>query len=492
MSQIKTPLQECSPIKSGGLNFVETLQSFPSSLYSTVKPTKVNNPKLLLANSDLATSLNIDKDLINNPLVIAYLSGNELIPNTTPIAMAYAGHQFGHFTTLGDGRAILLGTHQVTENKIYDLQLKGSGPTPYSRGGDGMATLKAMLKEYLFGEALYSLGIPTTRSLALITSTDQVFREKVHPRAVLTRVASSHIRVGNFELAIRTSPEVLKQLADYTIARHYPQLFAHDEPYLGLLEKVIDGQAQLVAQWMSVGFIHGVLNTDNVSIACESIDFGPCAFMDTFNKKTVFSSIDRNGRYAYGNQPNITLWNLCRFAECLLPLIGSDDSDLALKKAENALEKFIPAYEAYWAELFSKKIGFKTVSENSLELINQLLDLMQIHELDFTHTFRELSEPNPDLPELNSWLNQWSQTHEKFNHEILSVKESMLSINPCIIPRTYILDDIIDKAESTLELDDYQNLLKTIKTPYSSAHKNNPLAQPRPKDLPPSITFCGT
>ena len=492
MNSANTPQGITVTSNKGGWNFIQTLDSFPSALYEFTKPTKINNPELLFVNSDLATSLNLDVDLIKSPIGIAYLSGNELIPTTTPIALAYAGHQFGHFTTLGDGRAILLGTHQVNVNRIYDLQLKGSGPTPYSRGGDGMATLKAMLKEYLFGEALHSLGIPTTRSLALISSTDQVFREKTHPRAVLTRVASSHIRVGTFELAIRKSPIVLKQLADYTIARHYPELIQHEEPYLGLLEKVIDKQAKLVAQWMSVGFIHGVLNTDNVSIACESIDFGPCAFMDTFNKRTVFSSIDRNGRYAYGNQPNITLWNLCRFAECLLPLISSENSDLALNKAENALEKFTPTYDAYWAELFSQKIGFKTVSEDSFDLINQLLDLMQTYELDFTHTFRELSEPNPDLTVLRNWMNQWTQTHQKFNHTIQSVKESMRLINPCIIPRTHLLDAIIDKTESTLELDDYQDLLKTLKTPYSSVHKNSPLAQPKPKDLPPNITFCGT
>ena len=476
----------------GNWNFIHSYQSLPQILFKLIDPTKSNSPQLLFLNEDLAKTLDLDIKLLKSPLGVEQLSGNQIIPNSQPIALAYAGHQFGNFTILGDGRAILLGEHQTPNGNTVDIQLKGSGPTPFSRGGDGMATLKAMLKEHLFGEVLFNLGIPTSRSLALIASDDLVYRDKIHPRSILTRVASSHIRVGTFEFARRQDPLILKELADYTIQRHYPDLIGEDECYLKLLEKVMVGQAQLVAKWMSVGFIHGVLNTDNVSIACESIDFGPCAFMDNYSQTAVFSSIDRNGRYAYGNQAHITLWNLCRFAECLIPLINPNDLDLAVKKAESALSQFMPTYQSHWEKLFSRKIGFSEPSEISIELVNALLNLMEENELDFTHTFRQLSAENPNITVLNSWVVDWSKAHQESGNQLSSVKNRMLSINPGVIPRTHIIDPIIEEADSTKQLDSYIELLNILKSPFSSDHSSHALAQPRPTEIAPSVTYCGT
>jgi uncharacterized protein YdiU (UPF0061 family) len=481
-----------APTKNGHWNFVDSYRKLPSKFYQPALPTTSQSPELLILNEELARSLGLNIELLKSDLGVANLSGNELPTDSTPIALAYAGHQFGNFTILGDGRAILLGEHQTPSGDVFDIQFKGSGPTPYSRGGDGFATLKAMLKEYLYSEAMHGLAIPTTRSLALVKSKDVVRRERLHPRAIVTRVASSHLRVGSFEFARRQDLPTLQALADYAIDRHYPDLINQNDRYSMLLQSVMARQAKLVAQWMSVGFIHGVLNTDNVSISGETIDFGPCAFMDDYSIDTVFSSIDHHGRYAYGNQPNITLWNLCRFAECLIPLIDPKDPDLAVKKAEEILGEFLGLYQSYWNEMFSKKIGFSEPTEKSISLVKSLLELMAQEGLDFTHTFSQLGLDQSNIPQLNTWIQTWSTELKNSGIDVTSAKTLMLAVNPVVIPRNHIIDSLIDEVELTHSFDAFNEVLRVLRHPYETKLNQHPLASPRPKGIPPSITYCGT
>lgn len=478
--------------QTGQWNFVHSYSKLPAIFYSSAKPAKSQSPELLILNEDLAKLLGLDIEFLKSPLGISNLSGNETPLGAYPIALAYAGHQFGGFTTLGDGRAILIGEHQTQSGDVFDIQLKGSGPTTYSRGGDGLATLKSMLKEYLYSEAMHGLGIPTTRSLALIKTEGTVRRERLHPRAIVTRVAASHLRVGSFEFARRNDLDELQALADYAIERHYPSLKNSGDRYSMLLEEVMERQARLIAQWMSVGFIHGVMNTDNVSIAGQTIDFGPCAFMDEYSIDKVFSSIDHHGRYAYGNQPNITLWNLCRFAECLIPLIEPNDPDKAVKKAEKILGRYLELYQAHWKELFSKKIGFSVPTEKSVELINSLLRVMSEHDLDFTYTFRQLAKDSYYEPALSAWKLEWTSELKNAGVDMDSAKKLMLETNPAIIPRNHIIEAAIDEAEITNNLDALKEILKVLKNPYSNEYDQQILAMPRPAGIPPTVTYCGT
>ena len=478
--------------QTGQWNFVHSYSKLPAIFYSSAQPAKSQSPELLILNEDLAKLLGLDIEFLKSPLGISNLSGNETPLGANLIALAYAGHQFGGFTTLGDGRAILIGEHQTQSGDVFDIQLKGSGPTTYSRGGDGLATLKSMLKEYLYSEAMHGLGIPTTRSLALIKTEDIVRRERLHPRAIVTRVASSHLRVGSFEFARRNDLDELQALADYAIERHYPSLKNSGDRYSMLLEEVMERQARLIAQWMSVGFIHGVMNTDNVSIAGQTIDFGPCAFMDEYSIDKVFSSIDHHGRYAYGNQPNITLWNLCRFAECLIPLIEPNDPDKAVKKAEEILGRYLELYQAHWKELFSKKIGFSVPTEKSVELINSLLRVISEHDLDFTYTFRQLANDSHLEPILSAWKVEWISELKNAGVDMGSAKKLMLETNPAIIPRNHIIEAAIDEAEITNNLNAFKEILKVLKNPYSKELDQHILALPRPQGLPPTITYCGT
>lgn len=478
--------------QTGQWNFVHSYSKLPAIFYSSAQPAKSQSPELLILNEDLAKLLGLDIEFLKSPLGISNLSGNETPLGANLIALAYAGHQFGGFTTLGDGRAILIGEHQTQSGDVFDIQLKGSGPTTYSRGGDGLATLKSMLKEYLYSEAMHGLGIPTTRSLALIKTEDTVRRERLHPRAIVTRVASSHLRVGSFEFARRNDLDELQALADYAIERHYPSLKNSGDRYSMLLEEVMERQARLIAQWMSVGFIHGVMNTDNVSIAGQTIDFGPCAFMDEYSIDKVFSSIDHHGRYAYGNQPNITLWNLCRFAECLIPLIEPNDPDKAVKKAEEILGRYLELYQAHWKEIFSKKIGFSVPTEKSVELINSLLRVISEHDLDFTYTFRQLANDSHLEPILSAWKVEWTSELKNAGVDMDFAKKLMLETNPAIIPRNHIIEASIDEAEITNNLDALKEILKVLKNPYSKELDQHILALPRPQGLPPTITYCGT
>ncbi len=374
-----------------GWNFDNSYVSLPQSLFTNYQPTPVRSPKLAILNDSLATSLGLNVQALQSEEGVATLAGNQVPDGAFPLAQAYAGHQFGHFTMLGDGRALLIGEHITPRGERVDIQLKGSGRTPYSRGGDGRAALGPMLREYMISEAMHALGIPTTRSLAVVTTGESVIRETALPGAILTRVAVSHIRVGTFQYASKWgTAEDLRALADYTLQRHYPDADAAENRYLSLFQEVIKRQAELIAKWQLVGFIHGVMNTDNMAISGETIDYGPCAFMDTYDPATVFSSIDAQGRYAYGNQPQIAGWNLARFAEALLPLLH-DQQEEALKLAEDAILEFPKLYESNWLAGMRAKLGIFNEEEQDEALIEDLLSLMQEHHADYTNTFRALT-----------------------------------------------------------------------------------------------------
>ena len=373
------------------LTFENTYGTLPSLFFTKTLPDNAPNPELVIFNDRLSLELGIDKKTFIANQGIDILSGNKIPSTASPLAMAYCGHQFGHFATLGDGRAILLGEYITPLAQRIDIQLKGSGRTTYSRGGDGKATLNAMLREYVMSEAMYGLGIPTTRSLAVIKTGEVVLRNNSKTGAMLTRTAASHLRVGTFCYAAKYGTiDDLKSLADYAIERHCPQIKEDENPYLSLLENVIEKQANLIAKWNLVGFVHGVLNTDNVTISGETIDYGPCAFMDDYALSTVFSSIDRDSRYSYGNQPTVTMWNMARFAETLLPLIDKN-IDVSILIAEKAIGNFSKIYHQYWLLGMCHKIGFFHIEDGDKSLINRLLELMEEYKADYTNTFKALT-----------------------------------------------------------------------------------------------------
>ena len=484
---------------SSGWRFDNSYTRLPESFFSRVCPVSIKDPKLVILNEKLASELGLDAAAIKEQADL--FSGNRLPEGAYPIAQAYAGHQFGHFTNLGDGRAILLGEHLTPQGRRFDIQLKGSGQTPYSRRGDGRAAIGPMLREYIISEAMHALGIPTTRSLAVATTGESIYREQMLPGAVLTRVAASHIRVGTFEYAHALSDRAaLEALTEYTLQRHYPDLIGADNKALAILGGVIERQAELVAHWLCVGFVHGVMNTDNMALSGETIDYGPCAFLDTYHQETVFSSIDRGGRYAYGNQPDIAHWNLARLAEALLPLIDKDQ-EKAVAAAEEVLSKFPKDFRKHHEAGLRAKLGLITEEEGDRELTKQLLDWMQTSGADFTTTFIALTKSaetgQVDSADLNGhptfleWNKRWTDRLERQNHSKHEVTTVMRRANPVIIPRNDRVEEALAAAQSG-DLGVLQKLLKVLANPFEETLENEPYrAAPSPGGVP-YRTFCGT
>lgn len=470
----------------------------PKNMFSYQLPSEVPAPKLVAFNKTLCQELGLDENFLQSTDGIKILSGNGILEGTTPISQAYAGHQFGHFTMLGDGRAVLLGEILSNNKEIFDIQLKGSGITPYSRGGDGKATLGPMLREYIISEGMKGLGIPTTRSLAVISTGEEILREKILPGAILTRIAKSHIRVGTFQYAAAYgSVNDIKSLADYTLDRHFKNNLHEENKYLYLLNEVIKGQAKLISKWQLVGFIHGVMNTDNMSICGESIDYGPCAFMDIYNPNTVFSSIDTNGRYAYENQPKIGAWNLARFAETLLPLLHNN-IDEAIKIAEKSLSNYSNLYNEYWNNGMRAKLGIFTNEKDDLELFKSLLNIMKKYKADYTNTFRDLTLNNladSDMynsEEFNQWYTNWQN---RLNRQQKSKEESvklMKENNPTVIPRNHRVEEALSAAINHNDYGVMQKLLNVLKDPYDYTNINMEYSILPESTKCPYKTFCGT
>ena len=473
-----------------GWNFDNTYVGLSEKILTKIKPVTVKEPKLLILNKSLAENLGLNFSGINKDELASIFSGNDLPKNSNCIAQAYAGHQFGHFTTLGDGRAVVLGEHITKENKRFDIQFKGSGRTPYSRNGDGRAALGPMLREYIISEAINSLGIPTTRSLAVVSTGEMVFRETPLRGAILTRVASSHIRVGTFQYVALTGDEkAFKSLLNYTVDRHYPEIKNSNNIALELLKIVIKKQCDLVTNWMRVGFIHGVMNTDNMAISGESIDYGPCAFMDNYDLNTVFSSIDHNGRYAYGNQPIITKWNLARFAETLLPYIDKN-KDEAIKITTNAINEFDSIYEKKWNNMMKTKLGLLEEKDGDKKIILDLLNWMENNKADYTNTFLYLLEDdfkNNKIYEKETFIKWYKKWKNRTNNESLLL---MRKSNPSLIPRNHIVENVLKMAEQN-DLKPLNELLKLVKKPYEK-HNGIDDYQKADKSSNKYQTFCGT
>jgi serine/tyrosine/threonine adenylyltransferase len=478
--------------------FDNTYLKLDPSLYSSIAPTEVNDPSLAIFNSTLANYLGLNIEGILEDELANYFSGNKLIAGSHPIAQAYAGHQFGHFNKLGDGRAILLGEHITPSGSRFDIQLKGSGITPYSRRGDGRATLSSMLREYVMSEAMFSLGVPTTRSLAVIRTGENIYRESAVPGAVLTRIAASHIRVGTFQYVRNFhSKEVLQEFTTYTIQRHYSELLSAENSALALLKKVMEVQIKLIVNWMRVGFIHGVMNTDNMSISGETIDYGPCAFMNVYDPDTVFSSIDEQGRYAFGRQADTALWNITRLAEALLPVIDKN-TEVAIEKATRILETYSIQFNEAWLNMMCKKIGITDVKEGDALLVSRLLDWMNENKADYTNTFIQLSVPNFSKLEIYKqhafvvWLADWKKRIKAENGISRESLELMQTSNPVYIPRNQIVEAALKQAQEKGDITQLNNLLKILNTPYSY-NKMNPLFQNVPSQFDENYkTYCGT
>jgi uncharacterized protein YdiU (UPF0061 family) len=486
--------------------FQNTYATMPANFFARVAPTPVASPKLIKLNRPLARHLGLDPELLASPEGVEILAGKQVPDGADPIAMAYAGHQFGHFVPqLGDGRAILLGEVIDADGVRRDIQLKGSGPTPFSRRGDGRAALGPVLREYIVSEAMAALGIPTTRSLAAVMTGESVLRETMLPGAVLTRVAASHIRVGTFQyFAARGDTDGVRRLADHVINRHYPDLANAERPYHGLLEAVIARQAELVARWLLVGFIHGVMNTDNTSISGETIDYGPCAFMDHYEPGQVFSSIDEQGRYAYANQPRIALWNLTRFAECLLPLF-SDVQDKAIEEAQAALGNFIEKFDTAYQAGLRSKLGLFTARDDDRVLAQDLLDAMAKNQADFTLTFRRLSDAAPDPARdsevrtlfaepaaYDEWAVRWRQRIGDEPHTQADRQAAMRSVNPAFIPRNHRVEAVIEAAVNRDDFALFEELLVVLSRPYEDQPAYAGYAEPPKPHQRVLQTFCGT
>jgi uncharacterized protein YdiU (UPF0061 family) len=479
-----------------GWNLDNSYANLPKTFFSRQSPTPVRSPKLIILNRPLATSLGLNIESLQSNDGIAVFAGNQIPEDGLPIAQAYAGHQFGYFNMLGDGRAILLGEQITPIGERFDIQLKGSGRTSYSRGGDGRAAVGPMLREYIISEAMHALGIPTTRSLAVVTTGESVIREELLPGAILTRVAASHIRVATFQYAAKWgSLEELKALADYTLERHFSEDDAAENKYLFLLQEVIKLQASLIAKWQLVGFIHGVMNTDNMAISGETIDYGPCAFMDTYDPETVFSSIDREGRYAYGNQPPIAQWNLARFAETLLPLLN-DDHEKSVKIAQDALSDFAELYHNNWMTGMRAKLGIFNEEPEDESLIEVLLNLMHKYDADYTNTFtaltfNKLSDIDMfDSKQFSQWHELWQARLGRQQESKDSSRELMKNSNPAIIPRNHRVEEALEAAGKG----DYsvmEKLLNVLSNPFEHSPEQDDYAK-----LPPKgtcyRTFCGT
>ena len=488
-----------------GFNLNNSYTLLPPIFYTHVTPTPVSSPRMVVFNRRLAEDLGLNPDELENNTGAEIFSGNKPPEGLKTISQAYAGHQFGYFTILGDGRAVLLGEQVTPDGDRFDLQLKGSGPTPYSRGGDGRAALGPMLREYIISEALFALGIPTTRSLAVVITGDPVFRETTLTGAILTRVASSHLRVGTFQFAAQNGDiEALRSLADYTIQRHYPHIELSEEhdntginadngqAYLKLLREVIQRQASLIAKWQMVGFIHGVMNTDNMTISGETIDYGPCAFMDTYHPQTVFSSIDRQGRYSYTNQPTIGGWNLSRFAETLIPLLH-EEQPIAIKMAQDELNKYTGIYHRHWLQGMRGKLGLFNQEPEDEGLIKDLLQLMEKHKLDFTNTFIDLTvESRPDVLGFDDWRQRWRQRMQRQPQPQDDILTLMKQSNPAVIPRNHQVEAALKAAVDENDLTPLQALMTTLATPYDHSSDKEPYTNPPPPSNIPYRTYCGT
>ncbi len=478
----------------------------PARFHAQATPTPVRAPALLQLNRKLAEELGLDADALAQDDGVAILAGNQLPEGSDPLAMTYAGYQFGTWVPLlGDGRAILLGEVVDRSGMRRDIQLKGAGPTPFSRRGDGRAGIGPVLREYLLSESMAALGVPTTRSLAAIKTGEPIFRRRPEPGAVLTRVAQSHIRVGTFQFfGARRDDEAVQLLADHTIERHYPRANDAENRYIGLLDAVIANQAKLIAHWQLVGFIHGVMNTDNCSIAGETLDYGPCAFMDSSHPNTVFSSIDRRGRYAYRNQPTMAQWNLVGFAETLLPLFA-DEEGTAIEMAKESLQRFSTHFENEQLSGWRKKLGLTTEDPSDADLIEQLLKSMAENHADFTLTCRHLCALSADDPDrdgparegfddpspFDAWAARWRLRLRQENSSDVPRQQLMRSANPAFIPRNHRVEEALQAAEED-NLKPFETLLKVLETPYDDQPEHEPLsAAPRPDQIVHE-TFCGT
>lgn len=473
----------------------------PDIFYDRIDPMPVRSPGMIILNHSLAASLGLDPDYLESEEGIEVLAGNRLPEGSVPISQAYAGHQFGYFTMLGDGRAVLLGEQITPKGNRYDIQLKGSGRTPYSRGGDGRAALGPMLREYIISEAMYALDIPTTRSLAVVTTGEPVFRDTILPGAVLTRVAASHIRVGTFQFISRWgTAEDLRLLADYTWERHFAggtEEAENENRYLALLKGVIRRQASLIAKWQLTGFIHGVMNTDNMAVSGETIDYGPCAFMDVYDPKTVFSSIDTIGRYAYDNQPKIAEWNLRRLAESLRPLI-SENKEHAIELTQDALSDFHKQFHAHWLKGMRAKLGMVSEEEKDQALIEELLRIMKKYGADFTNTFRALTigkfEDTAffDSGEFSAWHHKWKERIQRHQESEEDAFQIMRQSNPAVIPRNHRVEEALESAWKEGDLSVMRRLLAVLSNPFSYAREHDEYSMlPQPASCR-YRTFCGT
>ena len=485
-------------IIGNGWNLDNSYARLPKLFFTSQNPVSVRSPKLIILNNKLATSLGLSIEELQSKEGVEIFAGNRIPKGALPLAQAYAGHQFGHFTMLGDGRALLIGEHITPSGERFDIQLKGSGITAYSRGGDGRAALGPMLREYIISEAMHGLGIATTRSLAVVTTGESVIRERNLPGGILTRVAASHLRVGTFEYVAKWGTvHELRDLADYSLKRHFPNIEVAENPYLYLLQEVIKRQAELIAKWQLVGFIHGVMNTDNMTISGETIDYGPCAFMDNYDVSTVFSSIDCQGRYAYGNQPHIAAWNLARFAETLLPLL--DDNEIrAIKLAENAISDFAKLYKSNWLAGMRAKLGIFNEDIQDESLVEDLLSMMQKYGADYTNTFRALTfETLEDIAmfgniEFDKWYEQWQGRLDKQQKSKSSSEQLMKNSNPALIPRNHRVEAALEAAVKNEDYSVMEQLLDVLSHPYAHSPEQVGYSRLTDSTTRPYRTFCGT
>lgn len=485
--------------KKTGWNFDNSYTNLPKSFFTFIHPTHVRSSNLIILNESLAESLGLDPEFLKSENEVSTFSGNRIPEGANPLAQAYAGHQFGHFTMLGDGRAILIGEHIIPNGERVDIQLKGAGRTPYSRGGDGRAALGPMLREYIISEAMHALGIPTTRSLAVVATGEVVQREKALPGAILTRVAASHIRVGTFQYVAKWGTiEELKTLADYTINRHFPHIKAgSNDAYIQLLQEVIKYQADLLAKWQLVGFVHGVMNTDNMTISGETIDYGPCAFMDTYDPRTVFSSIDTGGRYAFGNQPAIAVWNLARLAEALLPLLHENEGE-AVKCAESALTTFAHLYHSNFYNGMRAKLGIFNEESEDEALIEELLSLMENHRADYTNTFRSLTFGKLKetslfgITDFSRWVEKWESRRNRQEESSAESHQLMKKNNPSVIPRNHRVEAALEAAIEKRDYRVMERLLQVLSNPFAYSPEQEDYCTLPSKSTLPYQTYCGT
>lgn len=481
-----------------GWNFDNSYAALPEMLFTRMNPVPVRAPRLAIVNEPLASSLGLNLEYLHSSDGLAVFAGNSIPEGASPLAQAYAGHQFGSFNMLGDGRALLLGEQITPSGERLDIQLKGSGRTPYSRGGDGRAALGPMLREYIISEAMYGLGIPTTRSLAVVDTGQVVTRESDLPGAVLTRVAASHVRVGTFQYVAKWGTiEDLRTLADYTLHRHYPDVEAEEHRYLALLQAVLQVQASLIAKWQLVGFVHGVMNTDNITLSGETIDYGPCAFMDTYDPGTVFSSIDSGGRYAYGNQPNIAAWDLSRLAEALLPLLHEDENQ-AITLAEEAIGQFPAYFEQHFFSGMRAKLGLFNEELQDEALIEDLLGMMQKHGADYTNTFLALTNDKLEGTVLSGttafteWVERWNTRKSSQQESDSASQQLMRKSNPAVIPRNHKVEEALDAAVTQGDYTKITELVVALSDPYAHTAEQTEYSTPAVPSDRPFRTYCGT